>query len=43
MNPAKEIIRKEDMLMSDFEILSLNMMILGIIVPLIVALINAKK
>ena len=29
--------------MSDFEILSLVLMMLGIITPLIIALINAKK
>lgn len=34
---------KEGMLMSDFELLSIVLMILAIIVTLIIALINAKK
>lgn len=40
---CKGIWRKEGKLMSDFEMLSIVLIILGIIVTLVIALINTKK
>ena len=42
-NPAKEILERRKRFMSDFEILSLVLMILGIITSLLIAFINQSK
>ena len=42
-NPVMEIKRKGGILMSDFEILSVVLMILGIVTSLLIAFINQSK
>jgi len=42
-SPKRKSVTKEDTLMSDYELLTIVLMMLGIIVPLIIKLIDTKK